>query len=383
MTLRLNISKELRQFRLHMVFEAGSEVMALLGASGCGKSMTLKCIAGVETPDEGRIELNGRVLFDSSRGVNLPPRERRVGYLFQNYALFPHMTVEENIAVGIRRPRAERAVVVREKIQAFYLTGLEKAYPPQLSGGQQQRVALARILASEPEIMLLDEPFSALDSYLKWQTEKELMAVTDAFPGTTLFVSHDRDEAYRMCTRVAVLHDGKIDVLREREDLMRNPETISAARITGCKNFSRARRTDLRRLWAADWGVSLQTGADLPPDLSYVGYRAHYIKFCPAPAAERADNALPCRLRAVIEDTFSSIILLEAAGAEGENRIPFSEEFSVLRVEMPKTDWRAIAAGQDVSPGAAVLIRLDPEKLLPLRESGGIGKAQSLGTVDK
>ncbi|MDR1961067.1 MAG: sulfate/molybdate ABC transporter ATP-binding protein [Gracilibacteraceae bacterium] len=367
MTLKLNISKELRQFRLRMEFEAGNEVLALLGASGCGKSMTLKCIAGVETPDAGMIELNGRVLFDSRRGINIPPRERRVGYLFQNYALFPHMTVEENIAVGVRLPRSERAAIVAEKIRAFFLTGLEKAYPPQLSGGQQQRVALARILASQPEIMMLDEPFSALDSYLKWQTEKELMTVISAFHGTTLFVSHDRDEAYRLCSRVAVLHDGRIDVLRERADLMQNPETISAARITGCKNFSRARRLDDRTLLASDWGAVLKTAADLPPDLCYVGYRAHYIEFRPAEDAN-LDNVIPCRLRNIIEDTFSSIILVEAEREAGGDATTFSDEFSTLRVEMPNKEWEDLAAKYGILPDVTVWVRLLPEKLLPLRE---------------
>lgn len=155
----------------------------MLGASGCGKSVTLKCIAGIMTPDKGRIELDGQVLFDAEKGINLPPQKRRVGYLFQQYALFPNMTVVQNICCGIRARGAERERLVREQMRRFQLEGLEKSYPAQLSSGQQQRVALARILAGEPKAILLDEPFSALDSYLKWSLEAELTQMLAAFSG--------------------------------------------------------------------------------------------------------------------------------------------------------------------------------------------------------
>lgn len=161
MSLEVRIRRTLRDFSLETAFTTSDGVLGILGASGCGKSMTLRCIAGVETPDEGRIVLNGRVLFDSAAGVNLPPRQRRVGYLFQSYALFPHMTVEENIAcaLGWEKDRKKRAGTIASLVGRFRLEGLEKRYPGQLSGGQQQRVALARILAYEPEALLLDEPF--------------------------------------------------------------------------------------------------------------------------------------------------------------------------------------------------------------------------------
>jgi molybdate transport system ATP-binding protein len=361
MTLAVNIQKKLDAFLLRMEFQAEDEMLALLGASGCGKSMTLKCIAGVETPDEGRIVLNGRVLFDSARHINLSPQQRHVGYLFQNYALFPHMTVAENIAVGMRRPKAERGALVREKIQTFYLEGLEKKYPHQLSGGQQQRVALARILASEPEIMMLDEPFAALDSYLKWQMEKELMSVVAAFHGTTLFVSHDRDEAYRLCPRIAVLSEGSIDVLREREALMQNPETLAAARITGCKNFSRARRLSSQKLYAVDWDTELTTKGELPTALSYIGYRAHFIELAHAGAASEP-NVFPCRLQQVLEDTFTYIIMLTAC----TDRVGESE-FTALRVELPKKEWlESDAAAAPLAAGSLMYIRLRPDKILAL-----------------
>ncbi|HOV41933.1 MAG TPA: ATP-binding cassette domain-containing protein, partial [Oscillospiraceae bacterium] len=177
MGLYVDIKKNLGNFSLEVSFEAGRETFGILGASGSGKSMTLKCIAGIEKPDSGEIVFDGKVFYNSKKKINLPSRERRTGYLFQNYALFPNMTVEENIAAGICGTKKERVRLAGEKIKTFRLEGLEKKYPFQISGGQQQRVALARIFASEPEILMLDEPFSALDSYLKWTLEQEIVEV--------------------------------------------------------------------------------------------------------------------------------------------------------------------------------------------------------------
>ena len=153
MSLLVDIRRHLRGFDLDVSFEVEEpeETLALLGPSGCGKSMTLKCIAGIVTPDEGRIVLNGRTLFDSAARVNLRPQERRVGYLFQNYALFPNMTVAQNVGVGVLgASRDERDARVAGQLAAFRLEGLADKRPAQLSGGQQQRVALARIMASAP-----------------------------------------------------------------------------------------------------------------------------------------------------------------------------------------------------------------------------------------
>ncbi|MDR1622945.1 MAG: ATP-binding cassette domain-containing protein, partial [Synergistaceae bacterium] len=222
MSITVSIKKSFGDFTLDVMFEAESEVVGLLGASGCGKSMTLKCIAGVVRPDQGRIVVNGTPLFDSEKGIDLSPQKRRVGLLFQNYALFPNMTVEENISVvlkseglksGGRYPRRfsggegvrDRAARLVEK---FHLRGLERHYPGQLSGGQQQRAALARIMAGNPSILMLDEPLSALDSYLRWQLEEELLQILEEFEGTTLYVSHNRDEVFRLCKKVCVMNLG-------------------------------------------------------------------------------------------------------------------------------------------------------------------------------
>ena len=238
MSLSVDIEKKLGAFTLHSKFEAPDETMALLGASGCGKSMTLKCIAGIVTPDRGRIVLGDRVLFDSEKKINLPPQQRKVGYLFQQYALFPNMSVEQNILCGIRSgDKAEKRRVLAEKIRMFRLEGLEKKHPAQLSGGQQQRVALARILCSEPEAILLDEPFSALDSYLKWNLEIELADLLATFNGPILWVSHDLGECCRNCQKVCVMENGVSSSVTDMETLVRHPATQSAARLTGCRNF--------------------------------------------------------------------------------------------------------------------------------------------------
>ena len=226
MSLSVDIEKKLGAFHLRSQFEAPDETMALLGASGCGKSMTLKCIAGIVTPDRGRIVLGGRVLFDSEKKINLPPQQRRVGYLFQQYALFPNMSVEQNILCGIRSgDKAEKRRVLAEKIRMFRLEGLEKKHPAQLSGGQQQRVALARILCSEPEAILLDEPFSALDFLTRISMQEWLLEQWQRHKKTILFITHDVEEAIFLSSSVLVVEKTPIHALREIPVPMSYPRT--------------------------------------------------------------------------------------------------------------------------------------------------------------
>lgn len=332
MSLLVDIEKRLHSFCLQVKFEAGKEILALLGASGCGKSMTLKCIAGIEKPDRGRIVLDGQVLFDSEKRVNLSPQKRRVGYLFQNYALFPHMTVEQNIRAGMGgiTPEEKRAKTAG-LIKRFYLEGLERQRPPRLSGGQQQRVALARILASEPRLLLLDEPFSALDTWLRWQLEQEMTEALDTFPGATLFVSHNRNEVYRLCNRIGVIADGKLQMVEEKWDLFNAPKTVEACLLTGCKNISPVRMEADGHVTATDWGVTFT--ADLPADMPvrHMGIRAHY--FIPMDDLS-LPNTFAVTVERVIEDTFSIIVMVKPKGAPGNGRN------SLIRWELPKELWR-------------------------------------------
>lgn len=344
--LSVNIHKELDDFTLNVSFETGSGITALLGASGCGNSMTLKCIAGLETPDRGKIVLNDRVLFDSEKRINMSPQRRRVGYLFQQYALFPNMTVRHNLYAAVHHlPRSKQKAAVDEKMRAFRLEGLDDLYPRQLSGGQQQRVALARVLASEPEALLLDEPFSALDSYLRWQTELELGELLRPYPGDVLLVSHDRDEVYRMCSNVCVLSDGHSEEQVAVRDLMAAPKTVSAALISGCKNFSRVKRIDATHVRCINWGVTLETSQEVSGVCSYAGVRAHSLHIAHGGEPNRFD----ARVVRVIDDTFSTILML---APEGGN--------SLLRMELPKEEWAAMRNPEMVLLGVA------PENVMTL-----------------
>ena len=262
MSLIVDIEKKLGSFILRAKFETGHGTMALLGASGCGKSVTLKCIAGIMTPDRGRIVLDGITLFDSDQHIDLTPQQRQVGYLFQQYALFPNMTVAQNIQCGIRTgSRTEKQQLTARQLRRFRLEGLERKYPSQLSGGQQQRVALARILASEPKAILLDEPFTALDSFLKWNLELELSDLLSDFDGPILWVSHDLGECCRNCHTVCVMENGASGAVTDMESLVRRPATQSAARLTGCRNFLSARSCEGGvRLDGWDITLPLSTG---------------------------------------------------------------------------------------------------------------------------
>lgn len=272
MSLKVNIKKRLGNFNLDVAFETERGVFAILGASGCGKSMTLKCIAGIETPDEGRIELNGRILYDSAKKINLTPQKRRVGYMFQDYALFPNMTVEQNIKAGMGKHPEEKKV--RSYINRFRLEGMEKHYPAQLSGGQKQRVAMARMIASEPDILLLDEPFSALDSYLKWELEQEMRDMLAEVQKPVLFVSHNRDEVYRLCSMVSCIDHGKMEVIEKTKEFFHNPKTKTAAVLSGCKNISAAEIVDNNHIKALGWGITLCV-SEIPEETKAVGIRAH------------------------------------------------------------------------------------------------------------
>ena len=333
MALTAKFTKRLGTFRLQadLVAEAG-EPLALLGASGCGKSMTLKCIAGILRPDSGKIVLDGRTLFDSEKCVNLPPQKRNVGYLFQQYALFPNMTVEQNIAAGAHALKGTaRERRVRELTALFRLEGLEGRLPGQLSGGQQQRAALARMMAAEPKAILLDEPFAALDSCLRWQLEMDLQDLLGRFGGPALWVSHDRGEVYRSCTRVCVLENGRSAPVTGMKDLMADPRTVSAARLSGCKNYVPVQPGPGQGQVAVPvWGLTLCAAAPWREGVTTLGIRANHVR----PAAEGAVNAFCCETVRVTEDVFAMLVMLRPVGA--------TQDAPLLRMELGKELWQAL-----------------------------------------
>lgn len=208
--LEVQIYKKLAEFDLDISFQVNDNILGLMGASGSGKSMTLKCIAGIEMPDQGRIVLNGCVLFDSEKKINVPIQKRNVGYMFQSYALFPNMNVYENISVGLRARKVKDVdIVVQKVMQQFRIFELASRYPKQLSGGQRQRVALARLMAYEPDVLLLDEPFSALDEDLKKDLLQELKSELQ-ISKPVIFVSHDKEEVNYLCNLKYKIKQGEI-----------------------------------------------------------------------------------------------------------------------------------------------------------------------------
>ncbi len=342
MALYVDIEKKCGDFHLKVSFEMAEEVFAILGASGCGKSMTLKCIAGIEKPDKGIIRLDDRILFDSQKGINVPVRKRRIGYLFQDYALFPNMTVLENIMCG-----AKDKHVAKEYIKRFYLEGKEALYPAQLSGGQKQRVALARMLAADPDVILLDEPFSALDSYLKWQLELELMKVLEGYKKDVLFVSHDRNEVYRLTDRIAVMDQGEIVDIQSKEALFQNPKSLAATMLTGCKNLSRLVKREDGRFFAVDWGIHV-TACENLEHVKYVGFRAHYFE---TTSTIEDENVIKCKIERVIEDTFSTVVMFRQEGN------PENGDWSLMRYELSKEKW-------EVLRDKPLFLRIPREKLI-------------------
>ena len=279
--LKVDIHKKLKEFDLDVDFELKKGCLGILGPSGCGKSMTLKSIAGIVDPDKGFVSLTTNeenIYFDSNKKINLKPQRRNVGYLFQNYALFPNMTVEENIAVGLSKNHDEK--IVSEMIKRFHLEGLEKRYPRQLSGGQQQRVALARILAYGPDVILLDEPFSAMDTFLKEQLRLELVNSLSDFDGFSILVTHNRDEAFQFCDELIVLDKGKVIAKGDTHNVFENPKKVQVARLTGCKNISKIEIIDDYHIKSLDWGVVFEVSEKITPNITHMGIRAH--DFSPA-----------------------------------------------------------------------------------------------------
>lgn len=290
--LVVDMQKQLPGFTLDVRFTTDGQTLGLLGASGAGKSMILRCLTGTETPTSGQIVLNGKVLFDSQAKINLPSRHRRIGFLVQNYALFPHLNVTQNIAFGLPTGRAT-AQQVEAQLAAVQLEGFGDRYPHQLSGGQQQRVALARALASQPEALLLDEPFSALDTHLRSQLEQQMITRLSNYQGVTLFVTHNLEEAYRVCQNLLVMEQGKAVACGPKQHIFEHPQTVSVARLTGCKNVSQAEVAGPNQIRALNWNCILQVIEPLPDSLTSVGIRAHDITFTNNPDGR---NTFPCWL---------------------------------------------------------------------------------------
>ncbi len=332
--LIVNIQKKLPGFLLDIAFYTDQTPLGLLGGSGAGKSLILRCIAGLDTPDRGHIMLNGRVLFDSEKGINLPPCDRACGFLFQNYALFPHLTIAENIAFGMPSGKSQREIKqeIEKQLISVDLPGMSDRYPRELSGGQQQRVALARAKASKPGIMLLDEPFSALDTYLRDKQEKMLRNNLIHYQGVTLFITHNLEEAYRVCPNLMVIDRGKVIASGTKQDVFEHPGNFRTAQLTGCKNFSRAVAISDRQVKAIDWNCILEVIEPLPQSLEYIGIRAHQLIFFDT---NDETNTFPCWLATISETQHRMTLYLKL------NQPANNPEDYHLQAEVFKTKWRS------------------------------------------
>jgi molybdate transport system permease protein len=351
--LEIRVEKALESFNLEAAFCAGRGGVGLLGASGAGKSMTLRMIAGIVTPDRGRIALNGCVLYDSATGEKVAAARRKIGVVFQDYALFPRMTVAENVGFGLSSlAKTERNARIQRQLERMHIAELADRYPSEISGGQRQRVAIARSMAIEPDALLLDEPFAALDPHLRRQTEEQLRETLAGYNGAVIFVTHDMEEAFRFCSDLLVLDGGKVIACGPKHQLFESPRTVAAARLTGCKNIVPASRIGEDRVAVDAWKCELQTANAVPNALTHVGMRSHQIVF--QTAAEN-ENTFACWLVATSEAPHEMTIYLRLHTA------PKSGEPPHLQVDLPKDLWRTLS--DSPQPWR---VRLDPARLLLL-----------------
>lgn len=334
-SLIVDIQKRLANFELDLSFDLTESTLGILGGSGAGKSLLLRCIAGMETPTRGQIALNGRVLFDAKAGINVPSRDRKIGFLVQNYALFPNMTVSQNIAFGLPKSLStqERQQRVKAQLNAVQLQGYSDRYPHQLSGGQQQRVALARVLASEPEVILLDEPFSALDTHLRAQIEQEMIARLRNFNGVSLLVTHNLEEIYRVCDDLLVLDQGQTLAYSSKSDVFERPVRLEVARLTGCKNISPVKVIAAQEILAIEWGIRLRVIEPLFDRLAYVGIRAHQLRFTDD---RNAENTFPCWLVSTSETPHRMTVFLKFSSTATH-----SQDYHI-QAEVFKEKWEVL-----------------------------------------
>jgi molybdate transport system permease protein len=351
--IEMDVEKKLKDFSLEIAFSTGQGAVGLLGPSGAGKSMTLRMIAGIVAPDSGRIVLNRRVLFNSVTGRNIPAARRRIGVVFQDFALFPHMTVAENVGFGLSAlPQEEREARVAEQLESMRIAELAGCYPGEISGGQRQRVAIARCMATEPDALLFDEPFAALDPHLRRRMEEQLRETLAGYEGAVIFVTHDMEEAFRFCSDLLVLDGGRVIASGPKHQLFERPPTVAAARLTGCKNIAEAWRVGPNRIAVGSWNCELDTAEPVPHELTHVGLRSHQIVFQPA---ARTVNTFLCWLVSTSEAPHEMTLYLRL------HALPLPGEPAQLQADVPKELWRALSAKPQPWE-----VKLNPERLLML-----------------
>ena len=346
MSVYVDIKKKLNGFNLDIKFRDKGTI-GLLGASGSGKSMTLKSIAGIVEPDSGIIIINDRVVFDSEKGINLPPQKRNVGMVFQNYALFPHMTVGQNIGFSLRKSFSK--TIINNKVLSIAknmeIEELLNRYPNQLSGGQQQRVALARVLIRDPEILLLDEPFSALDSYLKMNLQEWLEILIKEFNGPVIFVSHNIQEVSRICNNIIVLDKGNVIESGSSRKVLHSPDSIEATILSGCKNISPLSNINGNTAKAVHWDFTFQWNKPIPKDANYIAFHGINIVL-----NDSSVNCLDCKISHIWEGVNAVELNLIPVGGKGS-----------ISMEISKKEFK------DLKLSDYIKIQIKPEDILILK----------------
>jgi molybdate transport system ATP-binding protein len=354
--IEVALSRALPGFTLEVAWEAGDEVVTLFGPSGAGKTLTLQCLAGLARPDRGRVVVNGRVFDDTATGIHVPPQARRLGYVFQGYALFPHLTVAENVGFGLRdRPRAERRRRTEEVLARLALTGLGDRYPRELSGGQQQRVALGRAIAPDPAVLLLDEPLSALDAPLRRQLRDELRALVVELRRTVVLVTHDLAEAYQLGDRLVLYEDGQVVQAGPKAEVLGQPASERVARLVGLRNIVRGTvvKATADRVEIAWRGHVIEAvnsprapfqGAPGSPVAFFV--RPEYVRLIrkdrTGPDPIHRMNRLPGRLVGDVDHGTAWTLLFRVAGPG-----PPSQGAYDLEIEVPKLVYEILDLGRD------------------------------------
>ena len=319
--LEVDIKKNFENFKLDAKFTNEEGILGILGASGSGKSLTLKAIAGIIKPDYGKIILNGRILFDKDKKINIPTKDRKVAYLFQDYALFPNMTVYENVKTGLRVKNGNFEKIIDKKLEELHIDHIKNKRPDMISGGEKQRTALARILVNEPEILLLDEPYSAIDGYLRWSIELEVRKIIEEYKIPTLFVSHDRDEIYRMCDDIVIMAKGKSEAKKTTKELFHNPETMAAAELSGCKNFSEIEKIRENSYKIKAWDLDLDLEKDYKE--KFIGIRGHDVEIS---KNKKEKNSYEVEILKEIEQTFNMCLIIRKKEGQGQITVFLDKE---------------------------------------------------------
>ena len=322
------------------------EYVAVVGESGSGKSTLLNLIGGLDTPTSGKVLIDGKDVFAMKDRELTIFRRRNIGFIFQAFNLIPELTVEQNILCGLKaeRDKAARKARCAGMLRALRLEDLASRRPAELSGGQQQRTALARILVGRPKILMLDEPFSALDSYLREEVEGEVGSLLAGFGGTALLVTHNRDEAYRLCRDMIVMDGGQVLRTGGTKEVFADPQSTTAARLTGCKNILSCTRVDAHTVRLTGWDAPLHLAAEVPETCTAVGIRAHDF----APCAPAAPNALPVQLNSTSENPFDWNLIFTAP--DGTTRLWWKVSKTNLTAASPETPAFLGTAPQNIMP---------------------------------